>query len=91
MGSAASMNASIKANAELRKRKRKPFYNMDNRLNNEEYNLKPLSKLENRKIRESRNTKIIQDQYQRRVVGILVLIPVLWFLHFLIVLFLNWW
>jgi hypothetical protein len=91
MGSAAAMSASIKANAELRKRKRQPFYRVKDGLKNEEFNLQPLSKLENRKIRESRNKTILREQFQNRIVGILVLIPVLWFLHFLITLLIQWW
>ena len=90
MSSAAGMNASIKANAELRKRKRLPFYKVRDRLKNGDYNLKPLSKLENKKIRESRNKTILKDQYHKRVVGIIVLIPILWFSHFLFTVFMNW-
>ena len=90
MGTAAAMNASIKANAELRNRKRQPFYNLRGRLTNDDYKLKPLSKFENRKIRDSKNKIILRDQYQRRVVGALVLIPVFWFLYFLITIFINW-
>lgn len=91
MTSAAGMNASIKANAELRKRKRLPFYKIKDRLANGDYNLKPLSKFENKNIRESRNKTILRDQYHKRVVGIIVLIPVLWFFHFLLTVFMNWW
>lgn len=92
MGSAAGMNASIKANAELRRRKRRdlPFHRVKNGLAEQDYKLVSLSRSENKKIRDSRNRKIIRDQYQKRVVGILFLIPVLWFVQFLLRILVYW-
>ncbi|MFT6333296.1 MAG: hypothetical protein ACJATI_000023 [Halioglobus sp.] len=90
MGSAGGMNASIKANAELRRRKRLPFHKVKNGLRDGDYKLQPLSKFENKKIREFINRKILREQYQKRMVGILILIPVLYFFQFLLSLLINW-
>ena len=90
MGSAAAMNASIKANTELRKRRRNIFKKGKVQLSNNDFNLQPLSKEANAQIRASRNLKIIREQYHKRIVGVLVLIPVLVFLQFLLKLLINW-
>ena len=90
MGSAAGMNASIKANAELRRRRRPPFYKVKNGLRDGEYKLQSFSKFENKKIRDSRNRKILQEQYQKKVVGVLILLPVLCFFQFLLTLLIDW-
>lgn len=92
MGSATTMIASIRANTELRRRKRNalPFHKVKNKFAEEVYKLKPLSKFENKKIRDARNRKILREQYQKRVVGILVLLPMIWFGQFLLTLLYNW-
>lgn len=92
MGSAAGMNASIKANAELRRRKRRnsPFYKIENELTEQNYKLAPLSKYENKKVRDIRSRKILREEYQKRIVGILVILPMIWFVQFLLSLLIDW-
>ena len=89
MGSAASMNASIKANAKLRRKER--LFTAVKKVNDgKSYKPVAKSKVENRKIRASKNEEIMADDRVRKLLGVVLGLPILSFIIYVGMVAISW-